>query len=77
MRIKIIISTFLLFMALILNPFLNDVMADQPPDPGTGGPGTGDVPVGGSPIDGGLVILISLGLTYGIRKIYKGRNFEE
>ncbi len=29
-------------------------MADQPPDPGTGGPGTGDIPVGGSPIDGGL-----------------------
>lgn len=77
MRIKIIITTFLLLMALILSPCLNDVMADQPPDPGTGGPGTGDVPVGGSPIDGGLLILISLGLTYGVRKFYKEKDLEE
>jgi hypothetical protein len=79
MRIKKIISTFLILMALMLSPFLkNDVFADQPPDPGTGGPGTGDIPVGGgSPIDGGLIVLISLGITYGFKKIYKGRNREE
>lgn len=77
MRIKIIITTFLLLMALITSPFLNDVFADQPPDPGTGGPGNGDIPVGGSPIDGGLIILISLGITYGFKKVYKGKDLAE
>ncbi|MCD4732060.1 MAG: hypothetical protein K8R74_15745 [Bacteroidales bacterium] len=79
MRIKIIISTFILLMILMFSPFLiNDVFADQPPDPGTGGPGTGDIPVGGgSPIDGGLIVLISLGITYGFKKVYKGRIPEE
>lgn len=77
MRIKIIISTFLLLMAMVACPFLNDVFADQPPDPGTGGPGSGDIPVGGSPIDGGLIILISLGVAYGFKKIHTGKNFEK
>lgn len=77
MRIKIIISTFLLLMAFIASPFLNDVFADLPPDPGTGGPGNGDIPVGGTPIDGGLIVLISLGITYGFKKVYKGKNFKE
>lgn len=79
MRIRKIISTSLLLIALMLSPFsINDVFADQPPDPGTGGPGTGDIPVGGgSPIDGGLVLLISLGITYGFKKIYKGRTLEK
>ena len=79
MRIKKIISTLLLLMALLLSPFfINDIFADQPPDPGTGGPGTGDIPVGGgSPLDGGLVLLISLGITYGFKKVYKGRTREE
>lgn len=46
-------------------------MADQPPDPGTGGPGSGDLPVGGgSPIGGGLVILLSFGAAYGLKKVY-------
>lgn len=47
-------------------------MADQPPDPGTGGPGSGDLPVGGgSPIGGGLVMLLSFGLAYGLKKVYE------
>ncbi len=46
--------------------------ADLPPDPGTGGPGTGGVPVGGgSSLGGSLIILLSLGITYGSYKIYK------
>ncbi len=46
-------------------------MADQPPDPGSGGPGSGDLPVGGgSPIGGGLVMLLSFGMAYGIKKVY-------
>ncbi len=46
-------------------------MADQPPDPGTGGPGSGDLPVGGgSPIGGGLIMLLSFGAAYGLKKVY-------
>lgn len=70
MKKKYIIS--LVSSILILSTlFLNDVMADLPPDPG-GGPGGGDLPVGGgSPIGGGLLILLGLGISYGIRKIHE------
>lgn len=79
MRIRKIISIYLLLVSLMFSPFLmNDLLADQPPDPGTGGPGTGDIPVGGgSPIGGGLVILISLGVAYGFKKVYSGKFREE
>lgn len=79
MRNRKIISIFLLLVALMFSPIsMNDIFADLPPDPGTGGPGTGDIPVGGgSPIGGGLVLLISLGMTYGFKKIYEGNNRED
>jgi hypothetical protein len=59
---------------LILTSFMfllgQVAFADQPPDPG-GGPGGGDLPVGGgSPVGGGLIIMASLGVAYGARKIY-------
>jgi hypothetical protein len=56
-----------LFFAL---PLIN--LADGPPPPpgGGGGPGGGGTPVG-APIDGGLGILLALGLGYGAFKIYK------
>lgn len=75
MRNRKIISIFLLVVALMFSPAsMNDILADQPPDPGTGGPGTGDIPVGGgSPIGGGLVLLISLGVAYGFKKVYSGK----
>ena len=79
MRNRKILSILLLIVALMFSPVsINDILADQPPDPGTGGPGTGDIPVGGgSPLDGGLVLLISLGLTYGFKKIYSKRTHEK
>jgi hypothetical protein len=78
MRIKIIITTFLIFTLLLFNPFVNTALSDLPPDPGTGGPGTGDIPVGGgSPLEGGLILLISLGVTYGFKKLYSGRKEKE
>jgi hypothetical protein len=51
-------------------------VAQTPPHPnGGGGPGSGNTPVGGgAPIGGGLVILMSLGMAYASRKIYKFRN---
>lgn len=61
-----------LFLATAIVLTLSIVtMADQPPDPGSGGPGSGDLPVGGgSPIGGGLIMLISFGVAYGLKKVY-------
>ena len=53
----------------LLSPlFLGHLLADNPPDPG-GGP-TGDPVGGGTPIGGGVVMLISLGVGYGLKKVY-------
>ena len=59
---KKLILTLLLSFAL-LTPVLH---ADPPGPPGPGGDpgGSGGVPVG-SPIDGGLSILLAMGLAYG------------
>jgi hypothetical protein len=46
----------------------------MPYDPGVGG-GTGASPVGGgAPIGGGLLIMLSLAIGYGTRKIYEIRK---
>ena len=52
------------------------MIAQTPPHPnGGGGPGAGNTPVGGgASIGGGLLIMISLGVGYGLRKIYDIRN---
>jgi hypothetical protein len=51
-------------------------MTAQPPHPNGGSaPGTNNTPVGGqpigSPIDGGLSILLAMGLAYGAKKVYQ------
>jgi len=52
-------------------------LSDTPPPPpnggGTGGPGGGGTPVG-APIDGGMGILLALGLAYGGKKLYDMRK---
>jgi len=50
--------------------FTTHVFADDPPNPG-GGPGGGDLPVGGgTPVGSGLILLLSFGAGYSIKKIY-------
>ena len=41
-----------------------------PPPPGGGGPGGGGTPVG-APVDGGIGLLLALGLGYGGMKLYQ------
>jgi hypothetical protein len=66
---------FVSIMLLTLSPlFITDVFGDQPPDPG--GEPTNGTPVGGSPIGSGLVILSTLGIAYGMKKIHK-HNWNE
>ena len=68
-KIVIIVST--LFLLLVSPVFINNTFADAPPDPG-GDPNTGGgTPVGGSPIGSGLVILVTMGAAYGMKKVYK------
>ncbi len=73
---KKIITTVLISFLLIIGPFFSGtLLADAPPDPGTGGPGTGDVPVGGgSPVGSGLILLISMGAVYGFKKVFKSEK---
>jgi len=52
------------------------LMTAQPPHPNGGStPGVNNIPVGGqpigSPIDGGLSILLAMGLAYGAKKVYQ------
>jgi len=49
------------------------LFAQDPPDPNGDGsaPGSGNTPVGGrAAISGGLIVLLTLGAGYGIKKVY-------
>ena len=71
---KVIVSLFVILMFICSPLLMNNVFADQPPDPG-GGPGGGDQPVGGgSPIGGGLIVLAAMGAAYGSKKLYDARK---
>lgn len=56
--------------------FIVPTIAQMPPHPNGGiGPGSGNVPVGGgAPIEGGLLIMLSLAVGYGARRIYEMRK---
>ena len=66
-----------IFLGIVLSFSTQNIYADAPPDPGGGGPGSGDQPVGGgAPLSGGLVMLISMGVAYGFKKVY-GNQIKE
>ncbi len=52
------------------------MMAQNPPHPNGGsGPTGGNTPVGGgAPIGGGMLIMLSLAIGYGTRKVYDARK---
>ena len=65
----------LAILLVILVPVIL-IAQPMPWDPGVGG-GTGGTPVGGgggAPLGGGLIILLSLAIGYGTRKIYEARK---
>ena len=62
----------LVILFVILTPVILSAQP-LPYDEGIGG-GTGGAPVGGAPIGGGLLIMLSLALGYGAKKIYTLRK---
>jgi len=67
---KKFITSILIVLFFTTTPFISNIFADTPPDPG-GGPGSGDQPVGGgAPIGGGLVVMLVMGAAYGAKKTF-------
>ncbi|MCF8367644.1 MAG: hypothetical protein K9G76_01285 [Bacteroidales bacterium] len=71
MKKNILVALFLL--VFLVSPIvLPELFADAPPDPG--GDPTGGNPVGGgSPIGGGLILMLSFGIAYATRKLFKNK----
>ena len=70
--LKKVLLILFLFFALLLN---YSVIADPPDPPGTpgnhGSNGNQGPPPLGAPVDGGMSILLALGLGYGAYKTYR------
>ena len=68
----------ILFVASCLSLTSMVALADTPPPPPGGGGGVDPVgPPVGAPIDGGLGVLLTLGVSYGAVKIMKYRKEKE
>ena len=64
------LKLIMILLAIMSLPVLSYTAPPAPPrGGGGGGPGGGGVPVG-APIDGGMGIMLALGLAYGGRKLY-------
>ncbi len=63
----------LTFVAYVMVPFILTAQP-QPWDPAAGGGNASNPVGGGAPIGGGLLILLSLAIGYGSKKIYDARK---
>lgn len=70
---KKILTYFVIVFLISLSFFSIADNPGPPPPPGGGGPGGGGTPVG-APIDGGIGILLALGLGYGGMKLFQSRK---
>jgi hypothetical protein len=66
----------ILIIAILLVILVPVILTAQPfpPEPYSGGTGANPVGGGGAPIGGGLIILLSLAIGYGTKKIYDIRK---
>lgn len=68
---KNIIKKSLLIMMFIIGVTISNNINAQPVPPGPGSNGGTSTPMGGSaPLDGGLGLLIALGIGFGAKKMY-------
>ncbi len=69
------IITLIVTGLFITLPVILATASAPPPPPPPGGPGTGEEPIGGAaPIGSGVVLLVSMGMAYGAKKIYDARK---
>lgn len=65
------IAKLLVILMMVLTT--TALFAQGPPDPNGDGsaPGSGNTPVGGrAAVSGGLIVLLTLGAGYGVKKVY-------
>ena len=73
---KIILQSSLTILLVLGTALFTTALADDPgppPPPPNGGQG-GNQPGGAAPLDGGLSLLIALGLGYGGKKLFNARK---
>ena len=70
---KVLLALAFIFSGLFIFSAMADGPLDNPPPPPGGGHGGGGNSQG-APIDGGMGILIALGVGYGVWKLYKIRK---
>ena len=67
--INLIITGLLIVVPVIIT------CASDPPPPPPPGPGGSDLPIGGAaPIGSGLIMLVSMGVAYGAKRVYDARK---
>ncbi|NOX46136.1 MAG: hypothetical protein GXO89_04065 [Chlorobi bacterium] len=67
-----------IIIGTVLSFSVQSTYADAPPDLSSGGPGGSDLPAGGgAPLSGGLVMLVSMGVAYGFKKVYGNKTKEK
>jgi len=70
---KKFIQTILVSGFILAAPLFTLAQNPPPPNNGNGAPGSGNTPVGGgtAPIGSGLILLLSMGMAYGAKKVYE------
>lgn len=73
---KKVVQVLVILLVLLIPVILSaqPLPYDQSIGGGTGGGPTGGGPGGGAPIGGGLIILLSLAIGYGTKKIFDARK---
>ncbi len=69
------LKLILILFAITALPLLS--LSDVPPPPPNGGPGGGGGTPVGAPIDGGVGILLAMGIAYGGKKLYSLRQSKD
>jgi hypothetical protein len=72
---KKVIINLIIVISFIIVPVITATASAPPPPPPPGDPDPSDIPIGGSaPVGSGLILLLSMGAAYGVKKVYDARK---